>query len=338
MAKKGDAQAIGREWNCNICKAKVPKGVSPKIHKRAHAKCDTCLEIFGSHAALIAHQHTVNHCYCRGCDLYFKTRDKHIMHLRQPPKSYQEFRATQAEAKGSDLGSKPAAWRGHGDHECGKCHRDYPDANMLRYHCCSCDRVYRAEVGLNNHLAADPKHAADMSATEKATLMCRHLCPICLEAFQKLRKLRNHIRKNHATVCCPLGCGEVFSTPQDLVNHWRHGRCIEVMSSLAATQEAGRGRRSADHSAQMEGVDKVDDGAQQWIIGLFEEAIRKERAVNEIADIMERLQLLPTEEPGDVEGHDVAPDDNSDSSPRAIVDLSQYHGLISQAKALSVGS
>ncbi|KAL8344046.1 hypothetical protein RB601_004525 [Gaeumannomyces tritici] len=338
MAKKGGGQAIGREWGCKICKTTVPKGVSPKVHARAHHKCDTCLQTFGNQAKLMAHQRTVSHCHCPGCDLYFKTRDKHVAHLRQPPKAYQEFRATQAEAEESGPGSVPATWRGHGDHECGKCHHDYPDANMLRYHCCSCDKVYRAEVGLNNHLATDPKHAADTSAAEKAALMSQHSCPICLEAFQKLRKLRAHIRQNHETVRCPLGCGDAFSTPQDLVNHWRHGRCIRARSSLVAAQAAAERSRSANHGVQMEGVDKGGDGAQQWLIGLFEEAVRKERAVNDIADIMQRLQLLPAEEPGDVQELDAALDDNDDASQRAIIDLSRYHSLVAQAKALSISS
>ncbi|KLU91241.1 hypothetical protein MAPG_09763 [Magnaporthiopsis poae ATCC 64411] len=336
MAKNDDAQAISRCWHCKICKSAIPKGVSVKEHNRTHTKCETCREPFPNHAALLAHQRSVKHCYCPGCHLHFQNRQKHVEHLRAPPKAYTRFRAEQAQVMGKGPGSEPVVWRGHGDHECGKCHRDYPDADMLRFHCCGCDKVFRAETALASHLALDPRHAEDSTAAEKAVMLRRHACPICLGAFQKLKELRKHIRAEHAAVRCPLGCGETFSAPQDMVSHWRNGRCIDAMSSHVAgsATEAPSNTTDDNDDAEMGGVDQVDDGPQQWIMGLFEEALRRERAVDEVAGIMQRLRLLPTEEPGDLGGHGVAADDSVDAPTRGILDLYRYHKLISRAKAL----
>lgn len=106
------------------------------------------------------------------------------------------------------------------------------------------------------------------------------------------------------------------------------------MSSHVAAPATEASSTTTDDDAKMEDVDQVDNGPQQWIMGLFEEALRRERAVDEVADIMKRLQLLPTEEPGNLGGHGVAPDDSVDALPRGILDLYRYHKLISRAKAL----
>lgn len=201
------AAATANSFRCPRCSLRFStKKTAHKHNQKEHPKCRQCNKRFLSLAGLQNHQQIADHCYCRECDIYFPSLEKHLTHVR------------------SITHTTP--------HHCCDCGREYTNQETLSYHCCDCDKVLQKQRFLRKHREKHIRRVGDPVSGISRNLP--HMCNECDESFHHKKQLREHMSSHRPprNIPCPTGgtCNKKFAIPSALLNHLESGCCSSGMT------------------------------------------------------------------------------------------------------------
>jgi len=195
--------------------------------------CIECRRRFAQKPSLEAHQRESLHGYCYNCDILSPTRRLHALHMQ----SHAPVPAMTA-------------------------------SSATQFRCCDCERDFKSEEALADHLRCSKVHGPGKGANKKKKKQKqqeegnrRTKCKKCERTFKNQGALRRHltsVRHNPLSdIKCVADteCKKQFNCPSAQLQHLENGRCVSGMTktklnAAIAANDTGRIITSGGVTAQ----------------------------------------------------------------------------------------